>query len=51
MKKKSKSLKETFFLAHQNFQKKNFQDAEILCKKILSIDPNYFDSIFLLDTI
>ena len=45
MKKKGQSLKETFSLAHKNFQEKNFQEAEILCKKILSIDPHDFDSI------
>ena len=51
MKKKSKSLKETFSLAYQNFKKKDFKAAEILCNKILNIDPNNFDTIFLLSTL
>ena len=51
MKEKRHSLRETFSLAHKHFKEKNFQTAEILCKKILSVEPNYFDSIFLLATL
>ena len=48
MNKKTKSLKETFALAAQNYNKKDFKSAELICKKILSIDSNHFDSTFLL---
>jgi len=47
-KQKNKTLKETFALAVKNFQSKDFKAAELLCKKILSIDNNHFDSTFLL---
>lgn len=47
-KEKNKTLKETFALAVRNFQNKDFKAAELLCKKILSIDNNHFDSTFLL---
>ena len=47
-KEKNKTLKETFALAVQNFQSKDFKAAELLCRKILSIDNNHFDSTFLL---
>ena len=51
MKNKSKPLKETFALAFQNYKNKDFKSSELLCKKILSIDSNHFDSIFLLATL
>ena len=51
MNKKSKTLKEDFIEAVQSFKKKDFKNAEIVCYKILSIDPNHFDSISLLATI
>ena len=51
MNKKSKTLKEDFIEAVQSFKKKDFKNSEILCYKILSINPNHFDSISLLATI
>ena len=45
------TIKETFALAFQNHKKNNFKDAEILYKKILKINPNHFESIFLLGTL
>ena len=53
MKKKSKNLtiRETFLTAIKNYKEKDFKTAEIFCYKILSIDPNNFDSIFLLANI
>ena len=47
MEKKDKTLRETFALAYQDYKNKNYKSAELLCKKILSIDSNHFDSIFL----
>ena len=41
MNKKSLSTEETFALAFQNHQKKNFKVAEELYNKILTIDPNH----------
>ena len=51
MNKKVQTLKEDFVEAVQSFKKKDFKNAEIVCYKILSIDPNHFDSISLLATI
>ena len=51
MNKKGKTLKEDFIEAVQSFKKKDFKNAEIVCYKILSIDPNHFDSISLLATL
>ena len=51
MNKKGQTLKEDFIAAVQSFKKKDFKNAEIICYKILSIDPNHFDSISLLATI
>tara|TARA_Y100000590_G_scaffold131350_1_gene150077 strand:+ start:1024 stop:2790 length:1767 start_codon:yes stop_codon:yes gene_type:complete len=51
MKKNGQTLKETFLTAVENFKKKNFKNAEIICYKILSIDSNHFDSLSLLATI
>ena len=51
MKKKNLSIKETLILAFQNCQKNNFKKAEELCNKILNIDPNHFDTIFLLGSL
>ena len=42
------TLKQTFEIAAQNYKKKEFKAAEIICNKILNIDPNHFDSITLL---
>jgi len=51
MKKKELSIKETLILAVQNCQKNNFEKAEELCNKILNIDPDHFDTIFLLGSL
>ena len=51
MKNKNKTLKEIFAEAFVNYRKSNFKAAENFCYKILSIEPNHFDSIFLLATI
>ncbi len=51
MDKKNLTIKETFELAFQNHQQNNFQVAEKLYKDILNIDPNHFESIFLLGTL
>ena len=48
---KKKTLKESFFEALENYNKKDFKTAEISCYKILSIDPYHFDSISLLASI
>ena len=42
------TLKQTFEKAVENYKKKEFKAAEIICYKILNIDPNHFDSIILL---
>ena len=49
--KKKLTTKETFSLALQNHQKNRLQVAENLYKKILKINPNHFESIFLLGTL
>ena len=51
MKKNGHSLKATFQEALENYTKKDLKASEILCYKILSIDPNHFDSINLLSNI
>ena len=51
MKKNNQTLKETFLAAVENYQKKNFKNAEIICYKILNIDPNHYDSVSLLSSI
>jgi len=48
MKKKNLLIRETLVLALQNFQKNNFKKATELCNQILIINPNHFDTIFLL---
>ena len=49
--KKNLTTEETFALAVQNHQKKKFEAAENLYKKILKIKPNHFQSNFLLGTL
>ena len=44
-------IKETFTSAVQNHQKNNFKIAESLYEKILKINPNHLESIFLLGTL
>ena len=51
MNKNNKTLKAAFVEAFQNYKDKNFQNAELICIKILSIDPYHMDSITLLATI
>ena len=48
MKKNSPTLKEIFLDALENYKKRNFEAAEKLCNKILSIDNEHFDSFVLL---
>ena len=51
MNKNTQTLKEIFAEALKNFNKKDFKNAEIFCYKILSINSNHKDSLFLLATI
>jgi len=51
MNKNKKTLKGIFVEALQNYQKGDLKTAENFCYKILSIDSNNFDSIFLLASI
>ena len=45
---KNLSIKETLILATQSYHKKDFKNATNLCKKILSINSNHCETIFLL---
>ena len=51
MKKNNLTLKETFGLAVENYNKKNYLVTENLCNKILSIDTDHFDSMVLLSNL
>ncbi len=51
MNKNNKTLKDIFATALDSYKKKDLEKAEVICYKILSIDPNHFSSIFLLATI
>ena len=51
MSKENSSLKKIFDSALQNHKTNNFQAAEKLYKKILKINPNHLDSIFLLGSL
>ena len=51
MDKKKNSLKEIFAEALECYKKKDFKTAEIYCYKILSINPNHFDSLSLLSNL
>jgi len=51
MNKKSYTLKETFADALEYYNKKDFKLTEKICYKILTIDPNNFDSISLLASV
>ena len=44
-------IKETFALAFQKHKNKNYSTAESLYKKVLKIDPNHFESIYLLGSL
>ena len=48
---KNKPIKEIFVEAFVNYKKKDFKTAANICFKILSIEPNHFDSISLLATL
>ena len=45
------TLKEVFTSAYQNHLKNNLKLAENLYKKVLEINPNHLESIFLLGTL
>ena len=51
MNKNSETLKSDFELVLDKYKKKDYQNAEILCYKILSIDPNHFNAITILSNI
>ena len=51
MNKKNPAIEKTFALAYQNHQKNNLEIAENLYNEILKINPNHFESIFLLGTL
>ena len=51
MNKNKHSLKKIFTEAFQSYKKKNFKTSELSCYKILSINPNHFDSMCLLANI
>ena len=51
MKKNTTTLKDIFIKALQSYKKRNFKTAQTLCYKILSIDPDHFDSLLLLANI
>ena len=48
MNKKNQTLKDIYVEALSNYKNENFKNTELLCYKILSIDPNHVDSIALL---
>ena len=49
--KNNPTLKDTFGTAYQNYRKGDLKTAEILCYKILSIDPTFIESKILLANI
>ena len=51
MKNKNSTIKKNIVLAFQNHKKNNFKVAESIYKKILKLNPNHFDSIFLLGSL
>ena len=51
MDKKNSTLKDTFLSAVQSYKNKDFKNAQILCYKIISIDPNNLEAILLLSSI
>ena len=48
---KKQSLKEAFEEALGYYKKKDFKNVGIICYKILSINPNHFDSLSLLSNL
>ena len=51
MNKDNRSLKTIFVEAFECYRKRDFKTAEVVCYRILSIDPNHFDAISLLANI
>ena len=51
MNKNKKTLKDDFIEALESYKKRDLKNAEMICHKILSIDPNHFNSNSLLATI
>lgn len=51
MNKINPTLKETFNIAYQHYKKQEYEIAKSFCNKILNVDPNHFDSNFLLSSI
>ena len=51
MSENKETLKSIFINAVENYKKKDFKNAEIFCYKILSIDPNHFESLSMLATL
>ena len=49
--KRKESLQDTFAKAAQSYRNREFKTGELYCYKILSIDPNHFDSISMLASI
>ena len=49
--KNTKTLKDTYGVAYNNYKKGDLKAAEILCYKILSIDPSFIESKILLANI
>ena len=49
--KNTTTLKDTYGVAYNNYKKGDLKAAEILCHKILSIDPNFIESKILLANI
>ena len=49
--KKNLTIKETFDLAFQHHKKNNFNVAENLYRNILKLQPNHFDTIYLLGSL
>ena len=45
------TLKDTYMTAYENYKKGHLKNAETLCYKILSIDPNFLQSKILLANI
>ena len=49
--KNTKTLKDTYGVAYNNYKKGDLKAAEILCYKILNINPNYLETKILLANI
>jgi len=49
--KNTTTLKDTYGVAYNNYKKGDLKAAEILCQKIISIDPNFIESKILLANI